>query len=40
MQSSKTEELRALEKKPLSLMLPDGVLGKNPITRSLLNDTL
>ena len=40
MQSSTTEELGALKKNPLSLMFPDGVLGKKLIPRSLLNDTL
>ena len=40
MQSSTTEELAALKKNPLSLMLPDGVLGRYPFPRSVSNDTL
>ena len=40
MQSFTTEELAALKRNPLSLMLPDGVLGRYPIPRSLSNDTL
>ena len=34
MQSSTTEELAALKNNPLSLMLPDGVLGRHPFPRS------